>query len=124
MLVNVRHADQAEMLNSGKRLVKDIAEDSGDVTVVLPDAKFANLVEDVIILAPNAAQSYWLPAVSVCISDIAEVFPMGERDSDTGVEFCGGIQIAPCVSRKFVLVNSWYADGCLVNCLDGCVVAG
>ena len=42
MLVNVRHADQTEMLNSGKRFVKNIAEDSGDVTSVLSVAKFAS----------------------------------------------------------------------------------
>ena len=112
------------MLYASKRFIEDIAEDGDNIAVLLPDAKFANLVEDVVVFAPNATQPYWLPAVTVCVSDVAEVLPVGEGDSGTGVELCSCVHVASRVSVKLVLVNCWYANGCLADCLDGGVVAG
>jgi len=112
------------VLYSSKRFIEDIAEDGDDIAVLLPDAKFANLVEDVIVFAPNATQPYWLSAVTVCVSDVAEVLPVGEGDSGTGVELCSCVHVASRISVKLVLVNCWYTNGCLADCLDGGVVAG
>ena len=112
------------MLYASKRFVEDIAEDGDDIAVLLPDAKFAYLVEDVIVFAPNATQPYWLSAVTVCVPDVAEVLSVGEGDSGTGVEFRSCVHVASRISGKLVMVNGWYTNGCLANCLDGGVVAG
>ena len=112
------------MLYASKRFIEDIAEDGDNIAVLLPDAKFANLVEDVVVFAPNATQPYWLSAVTVCVSDVAEVLPVGEGDSGTGVELCSCVHVASHISIKLVLVNCWYTNGCLADCLDGGVVAG
>ena len=58
------------------------------------------------------------------MSDVAEVLPVGEGDSGTGVELCSRIHVASSISIKLVLVNCWYTNGCLADCLDGGVVAG
>ena len=112
------------MLYASKRFIEDIAEDGDDIAVLLPDAKFANLVEDVVAFPPNATQPYWLSAVAVCVYDVAEVLPVGKGDSGTSVELCSCVHVASRVSVKLVLVNCWYANGCLTDCLDGGVVAG
>ena len=124
VFVDVCHADQAKVFYSSKRFVEDIAENGDDIAVLLPDAKLANLVEDVIVLAPNATQSYRLSAVTVCVPDVAEVLPVGEGDSGTGVELRSCVHVASRISGKLVLVNCWYTNGCLANCLDGGVVTG
>ena len=112
------------MLYAGKRFVEDIAEDGDNVAVLLPDAKFAYFVEDIVVLAPNATQPYWLSPVTVCVPDVAEVLSVGEGDSGTGVKLRSCVQVAARISSKLVLVDCWYTNGCLADCLDGGVVAG
>ena len=63
VVVYVGHSNEAELLNSGQRFVKDVAKNVGYV-VSFAKSELADVVEDVVVCASNAPKSDWLAIIA------------------------------------------------------------